>query len=160
MAIINKTRPSCTRVKVQVDLLFDFPKFVEVEVRNDDTKESRVEKVNIPYDMLLKYCKHCKVQGHEEEERASNNQNVLWRIKGGERLERHGIPLNRRFTKKANEVMNDKAVTPIKGINSNNIFATLIDIDDGERDAQELDKDKKKLPVEQDKPPGSIGKKA
>jgi len=56
--------------------------------------------------------------------------------------------------------MNDKAVTPIKGINSNNIFATLIDIDDGERDAQELDKDKKKLPVEQDKPPGSIGKKA
>jgi len=68
MATINKTRPSCARVKVQVDLLFDFPKFVEVEVRNDDTKESRVEKVNIPYDMLLKYCKHCKVQGHEEEE--------------------------------------------------------------------------------------------
>uniref|UniRef100_M1DCZ9 Uncharacterized protein n=1 Tax=Solanum tuberosum TaxID=4113 RepID=M1DCZ9_SOLTU len=54
--------------------------------------------------------------------------------------------------------MNDKAVTPIKGINSNNIFATLIDIDDGERDAQELDKDKKKLPVEQDKPPGIVKK--
>ncbi|KAK4724152.1 hypothetical protein R3W88_026931 [Solanum pinnatisectum] len=67
-------------------------------------------------------------------------------------------PTNRRFTKKANEVINDKAVTPIKGINSNNIFATLIVLEDGERDAQELDKDKKKLLVEQDKASGSIAK--
>ncbi|KAH0705742.1 hypothetical protein KY285_010277 [Solanum tuberosum] len=31
-ANINKTRPSCERVKVQVDLLGELPKFVELEV--------------------------------------------------------------------------------------------------------------------------------
>lgn len=38
MAIINKTRPSCATVKVQVDLLFDFSKYVEMENTNDVTK--------------------------------------------------------------------------------------------------------------------------
>ncbi|KAH0776717.1 hypothetical protein KY290_008128 [Solanum tuberosum] len=64
MATTNKTRPSCTRVKVQVDLMSEFPKFVELEVVNEETKTSRVEKVHIQYDMLPKYCKLCKLQGH------------------------------------------------------------------------------------------------
>ncbi|KAG5600016.1 hypothetical protein H5410_031386 [Solanum commersonii] len=61
MAIINKTRPSCTRVKVQVDLMADLPKFIELEVVNEVTKTSRVEKVHIRYDLLPKYCKHCRL---------------------------------------------------------------------------------------------------
>ncbi|KAH0644843.1 hypothetical protein KY284_032727 [Solanum tuberosum] len=67
MATINKTRPSCARVKVQVDILGEFPKFVEMEIINEATKESRLENVRIQYDMLPKYCKQCKVQGHEDE---------------------------------------------------------------------------------------------
>lgn len=85
MATINKTRPSFARIKVQVDLLFDFPQFVEVEVINENTKESRVEKVKIQYDLLPKYCKHCKVQGHYEKEckvlhpelRKNNNKEII-----------------------------------------------------------------------------------
>ncbi|KAG5584999.1 hypothetical protein H5410_045433 [Solanum commersonii] len=52
MATINKTRPSCARVK-----------FVEMEIINEATKESRLEKVKIHYDILPKYCKRCKVHG-------------------------------------------------------------------------------------------------
>ncbi|KAG5602026.1 hypothetical protein H5410_033396 [Solanum commersonii] len=66
VATINKTRPSCARVKVQVDLLADLPKVIELEVRNEDTKTSRVEKVKIQYDLLPKYCQTCKLQGHPE----------------------------------------------------------------------------------------------
>ncbi|KAK4729999.1 hypothetical protein R3W88_022987 [Solanum pinnatisectum] len=67
MTTINKTSPSCARVKVQVDLLSEFPKHVEMEIINEMTKESRMENVKIQYDMLPKYCKQCKVQGHEDE---------------------------------------------------------------------------------------------
>ncbi|WMV24325.1 hypothetical protein MTR67_017710 [Solanum verrucosum] len=68
MATINKTRPSCARVKVQVDLLFNFPKHVEMEIINEHTKKSRMEQVKVQYDMLPKYCMRCKVQGHVEDE--------------------------------------------------------------------------------------------
>ncbi|KAH0743100.1 hypothetical protein KY290_031093 [Solanum tuberosum] len=60
MATINKTRPSCARVKVQVYLLCDFPKHVEMEIINAAKKKSRLEKVKIQYYMLPKYCKQCK----------------------------------------------------------------------------------------------------
>lgn len=35
LATINKTHPTCARIKVQVDMLSDFPKFVELEVVNE-----------------------------------------------------------------------------------------------------------------------------
>jgi len=68
MATINKTRPSCARVKVQVDLMSEFPRFIEMDIMNEDTKVSRIEKLKIQYDFLPKYCTHCKVQGHVEED--------------------------------------------------------------------------------------------
>lgn len=71
MATINKTRPSCAKIKVQVDLSFDFPKFFEMEIVNEETKESRVEHVKIQYDMMPKYYNHCKVQGHAKQESRS-----------------------------------------------------------------------------------------
>ncbi|KAG5585572.1 hypothetical protein H5410_046006, partial [Solanum commersonii] len=67
MATINKTRPSCARVNVQVDLLVVFSKFVETKIVNEDTKESRIERVKIHYDMLPKYCLHCKRSFTREE---------------------------------------------------------------------------------------------
>ncbi|KAH0698744.1 hypothetical protein KY284_012959 [Solanum tuberosum] len=67
-ATINKTRPRCARVKVQVDLAIKLPKLVEIEVVNEKTKESRVKAVKIQYDMLPKCCHICNLQGHEEME--------------------------------------------------------------------------------------------
>jgi len=64
MTTVNKTRPSCIRVKVQVDLLSAFPKFVELEVGNENTQISRVEQVKIQYDMQSKYYKECRLQDH------------------------------------------------------------------------------------------------
>ncbi|KAG5630298.1 hypothetical protein H5410_002015 [Solanum commersonii] len=37
-----------------------------MEVVNEKTKPSRVEKIRIQYDMVPKYCKQCKLQGHAE----------------------------------------------------------------------------------------------
>lgn len=68
MATINKTRPSCVRVKVQVDLAVELPDFVEIEVVNSRTKSAKVQKVKIKYDILPKYCHTYKLQGHEESE--------------------------------------------------------------------------------------------
>lgn len=55
MATMNKTRPSCARVKVQIDLLAELPKFVNMEIENEEEGTSRCEKVNIQYDFLPKY---------------------------------------------------------------------------------------------------------
>lgn len=55
MATINKTRPSSARFKVQVDLLADFPKYVELEMVNAENEASRVEKIHNQYDMVPKY---------------------------------------------------------------------------------------------------------
>lgn len=65
MATINKTRPSCTRLKVLVDFLAELPKKVRMDIKNDVTGETRTEWVKINYDFLPKYCKECKIQDHD-----------------------------------------------------------------------------------------------
>nr|XP_016459131.1 PREDICTED: uncharacterized protein LOC107782715 [Nicotiana tabacum] len=65
LATINKTRPSCARVKVLVDLLTDLPKKVRMDIENETTRGVRTEWVTINYDYLPKYCKECKLQGHD-----------------------------------------------------------------------------------------------
>lgn len=45
-----------------------FPKYVEMEIVNKGNKVSQVERVKIQYDMVLLYCKHWKLQRHEDEE--------------------------------------------------------------------------------------------
>ncbi|MCD9644555.1 hypothetical protein HAX54_032837 [Datura stramonium] len=71
MATINKTRPSCARVNVQVDLLPNHPKVVSMEIKNDSTRETRSKNIKIQYDYMPKYFKECNLQGHEE---------IDWRI--------------------------------------------------------------------------------
>lgn len=66
MATINKTSPSCARVKVQVDLLSEFPKFIELEVVNEAAQSASVESIKVQDDMLTKYCKTFKLQGPDE----------------------------------------------------------------------------------------------
>ncbi|KAK4737232.1 hypothetical protein R3W88_000929 [Solanum pinnatisectum] len=67
MATQNKTRPSCARVKVEVDLMGEFPKRINIGMRKK-TGEINEKWITIKYDYLSKYCKTCKLQGHNEKE--------------------------------------------------------------------------------------------
>ncbi|KAF3676742.1 hypothetical protein FXO38_04149 [Capsicum annuum] len=67
MATSNKTRPSCARVKVEVDLLIELPKRVNVGIKKK-SGEIVAKWITIKYDYLPKYCKNCKLQGHNEKE--------------------------------------------------------------------------------------------
>ncbi|XP_049359160.1 uncharacterized protein LOC125823817 [Solanum verrucosum] len=66
-ATSNKTRPSCARVKVEVDLMGEFLKRVNVGIKKK-SGEIVAKWVTIRYDYLPKYCKNCKLQGHNEKE--------------------------------------------------------------------------------------------
>ncbi|XP_060210672.1 uncharacterized protein LOC132637630 [Lycium barbarum] len=76
LATKNKTRPSCARVKVEVDLLKDHPKRVAIKAVAS-TGETRTKWVNIQYDFLPKYCKTCCLQGHNEEGCLKLNPSLL-----------------------------------------------------------------------------------
>ncbi|KAK4718618.1 hypothetical protein R3W88_016956 [Solanum pinnatisectum] len=67
MATLNKTRPSCARVKVEVDIMGEFPTRINVGMRKK-TGEVVEKWVPIKYDYVPKYCKTCKLQGHNERE--------------------------------------------------------------------------------------------
>lgn len=68
MATINKTRPSCARVKVQVDLLSNLPKIVRMEIQNEVTGKICTEEIKIQNDYLPKYCQECSLEGHNVDE--------------------------------------------------------------------------------------------
>lgn len=65
MATINKTRPTCAKVKVLVDLLSELSRTARMDIVNEETGEVRIETVNIKYEYLPKYCSECKLQGHD-----------------------------------------------------------------------------------------------
>lgn len=66
MTTRNKTRPSCVRVKIEVNLLGKFPKRINIGVRNKATGEIKEKWIDIKYDYMPKYCKNWKLQEHEE----------------------------------------------------------------------------------------------
>lgn len=53
---------------MQVDIMVDLPKYVEMEIVNSRTNEARVKKVKIQYDFYTKYCTRCMFQGHNDRE--------------------------------------------------------------------------------------------
>ncbi|WMV18187.1 hypothetical protein MTR67_011572 [Solanum verrucosum] len=67
MATKNQTRPSCARVKVEVDLLREFPKRIKIGMRMQN-KEVVEKWIKIKYDYVPKYCQTCMIQGHNEEQ--------------------------------------------------------------------------------------------
>ncbi|XP_060182319.1 uncharacterized protein LOC132611983 [Lycium barbarum] len=67
VATINKTRPSCARVKFEVDLFADHPKRVQLQVVDSKTGDIKSKWVKIYYHFMPKYCKECCLQGHDEE---------------------------------------------------------------------------------------------
>ncbi|WMV20196.1 hypothetical protein MTR67_013581 [Solanum verrucosum] len=79
----NQTRPSCARVKVEVDLLREFPHKIIVGVRKR-TREVVEKNIQIKYDYLPKYCKNCKI-------RVTMRNNVLFCILNYTRRRRRKI---------------------------------------------------------------------
>ncbi|KAH0712533.1 hypothetical protein KY289_008492 [Solanum tuberosum] len=67
MATTNKTRPSCARVKVEVDLLGEFPRRINIGMRMK-TGEIKEKWITIKYDYVPKYYNNSKLQGHNEKE--------------------------------------------------------------------------------------------
>lgn len=55
LATINKTKPSCARVKVWVDLKGNFPKSIMVDIFNENNGEMRTEVVHIQYNYVPTY---------------------------------------------------------------------------------------------------------
>ncbi|WMV54485.1 hypothetical protein MTR67_047870 [Solanum verrucosum] len=68
MATKNKSRSSCAKVKVEVDLLRDFPKLINVGIKKTSSAQILSTWVKIKYDYMPKYYNSCKLQGHKEAE--------------------------------------------------------------------------------------------
>lgn len=63
----NKSRPSCARVKIEVDLLGEFPKRINTGIKQEDGEV--LEKwIPIKYDYITKYCTTCSIQRHDEDQ--------------------------------------------------------------------------------------------
>ncbi|KAH0710890.1 hypothetical protein KY284_012317 [Solanum tuberosum] len=73
-ATINKTRSSCARVKVQVDLAADIPKQVEIEVVDNKHNMSRLIVIYVQYDVLPKYYQGEEGNKSEEEQTIGNTE--------------------------------------------------------------------------------------
>ncbi|KAG5585650.1 hypothetical protein H5410_046084 [Solanum commersonii] len=151
MATINKTRPSFARVKVQVDLMSEFPRFIGMEIMNEYTKFSGIEQVKIQYDSLPKYCTHCKVQGHVEEDCDEESQDDQEKIRGDEQrkidqqgrwrtIRRYWNPTNIMFTMENGVGISEKTSTPGKD-DKGNAFASLaaneVDVSNHEMNEQQ-----------------------
>ncbi|KAG5591557.1 hypothetical protein H5410_042071 [Solanum commersonii] len=116
LATRNQTRPSCARVKVEVDLLKEFPKRIKIGVKRSEELISE-RWINIRYDYMPKYCKTCKIQGHDEQQcyvvhpelyqgkKDKNSQEEMKESQGEEAKDKGG------------ETNNNKAVEQAQGTN-------------------------------------------
>ncbi|KAK4713782.1 hypothetical protein R3W88_019689 [Solanum pinnatisectum] len=155
LATINKTRPSCARVKVQVDLLAKKPEVVQMQLEDENTLENRVVSVRIQYDSLPAYCMKCKIQGHGKEEcrvlhpelvqKYDDNQNATQPIDNKQLYQ--GVvksrwkPTNRCFTKKVGELMITKGLERKESNENINPFAILNQNVLGEEEVVEVEVD-------------------
>lgn len=62
----NQTRPSCSKVKVEVDLIAKLPQRVRINEENNVTREIKSKWIQIQYDYIPKYYKECCLQGYDE----------------------------------------------------------------------------------------------
>ncbi|KAH0664938.1 hypothetical protein KY285_026144 [Solanum tuberosum] len=67
MATRNQTRPSCAKVKIEVDLTAKLPQRVRITEENDITGAIKYKWIKVQYDYMPKYCKECCLQGHDEQ---------------------------------------------------------------------------------------------
>ncbi|KAH0650402.1 hypothetical protein KY284_030314 [Solanum tuberosum] len=66
-ATIKKTRPSCARVKVLVDLKGKFPNSVQMNIEDPKMGKIRLNMIKNQHDYVSKYCLECKMQGHNKD---------------------------------------------------------------------------------------------
>ncbi|KAF3643141.1 hypothetical protein FXO38_19147 [Capsicum annuum] len=66
IATKNNTRPSCVRIKIEVDLLAKLPNRVKINEEDDISGKIKSKWIKIQYDHNPKYCKECCLQGHDE----------------------------------------------------------------------------------------------
>ncbi|KAH0706081.1 hypothetical protein KY285_010613 [Solanum tuberosum] len=66
MATRNQTRPSCAKVKVEVDLVAKLPQRVKINEEDDIIGEIKSKWIKIQYDHMPMYCSECCLQGHDE----------------------------------------------------------------------------------------------
>lgn len=121
------TRPSCPRVKVQVNLLGDLLEFMELEIKSNEENMSRVVQIKVDYNILLKYYKRYKLQRHNKancrvlhpELRRQEHRGVE-ESNGGDRNNppRNPIkqwhPTNRIFTRTSNMEVTTKGMQLVK----------------------------------------------
>ncbi|XP_070040103.1 uncharacterized protein LOC142177333 [Nicotiana tabacum] len=62
-ATTTKSRPTTTKMRVQIDLVKPMLSTVRVDVRNQQGKMEAFDQ-KIKYEAMPAYCSHCKVQGH------------------------------------------------------------------------------------------------
>lgn len=66
LATQNGTRPSCAKVKVEVNLLAKFSQRIKRVEEDDETGPDESKWIKIKYDYLSKYCNTCRKQRHNE----------------------------------------------------------------------------------------------
>lgn len=59
MAMKNQSRQSCTKAKIEVDFLGEFPQKIQVGYRKAIINEVKAKWINIKYDYIPKYFKIC-----------------------------------------------------------------------------------------------------
>ncbi|XP_070005549.1 uncharacterized protein [Nicotiana sylvestris] len=60
LATQNCTRPSCAKVKVEVNLLANLSQRIKIVEEEDETGPEEFKWIKIRYDYMPKYCKYCK----------------------------------------------------------------------------------------------------
>lgn len=68
MATQNCTRPSCAKVKVEVNLLANVPQGTKIIEEGDESGLEESKWIKIKYEYVPKYCISCKKQGNDEQE--------------------------------------------------------------------------------------------
>lgn len=66
LATMNQTRPSCARVKVEIDMTADLHQRIRINEEDNTTGIIKSKWIQVQYDYMPKYCKECKLQGHDD----------------------------------------------------------------------------------------------
>ncbi|KAG5632480.1 hypothetical protein H5410_004197 [Solanum commersonii] len=66
MATKNQTRPSCARVKIEVDLTAKLPERVKINEEDDITGHIEYKWIKVQYDYIPKYSEECCLQGNDD----------------------------------------------------------------------------------------------
>lgn len=64
----ENSRPSTARVKVEIELLANFPQRIIIQYIDEKTEKVAEQLWKFGYDNLPFYCNFCKHQGHKESE--------------------------------------------------------------------------------------------